>query len=96
MDIGHFYFLDDTYFVDFPDPNLCRNKEIINGQLHGRPCFYSFVDPSTNLNWMIPISSQLNKYYKIYNQKKQKYGKCLTIAFGDVLGCFLIFKLGPL
>ena len=40
MDTGHFYFLSDQYFIDFPDSNLMQNKETINGQSHGRPCFY--------------------------------------------------------
>jgi hypothetical protein len=49
MDVGHFYFLYDSYFVDFPDPNLERNKESVGGILHSRPCFYSFIDKSTQI-----------------------------------------------
>ena len=29
MDIGHFYYLNDQYFIDFPDPKLMQNKETI-------------------------------------------------------------------
>lgn len=25
MDKGHFYYLDDRYFIDFPDPHLIQN-----------------------------------------------------------------------
>ena len=39
MEIGHFYYIDDQYFKDFPDSYLMQNKEKVNGQLHDRPCF---------------------------------------------------------
>lgn len=42
MEIGHFYYIDDQYFKDFPDSYLMQNKEKVNGQLHDRPCFYAF------------------------------------------------------
>ena len=43
MEIGHFYYIDDQYFKDFPDPYLMQNKEKVNGQLHDRPCFLSLI-----------------------------------------------------
>lgn len=99
MDIGHFYFIDDQYFIDFPDPQLMQNKEMINGQLHGRPCFYAFEDKSTGLFWIIPFSSQVPKFRSIYQQKVAKYGRCDTILFGRVLGyekAFLIQNMCPI
>ena len=56
MDIGHFYYLNDQYFIDFPDPKLMQNKETINGQVHDRPCFYTFQDTNTGIYWMIEYS----------------------------------------
>ena len=35
----NFYYIDDQYFKDFPDPYLMQNKEKVNGQLHDRPVF---------------------------------------------------------
>lgn len=78
---------------------LMRNKERVNNQIHDRPCFYSFLDTSTGLYWMIPFSSQIGKYKAIYQSKIQKYGICDTIAFGDVLGrekAFLIQNMCPI
>lgn len=98
METGHFYFLIDKYFVDFPDLRLERNKESINGKISGRPCFYAFLDISTQLSWMIPISSKVAKYESIYQNKIRRYGKCDTIVFGDVLGykkAFLIQNMFP-
>ena len=56
MEIGHFYYIDDQYFKDFPDSYLMQNKEKVNGQLHDRPCFYAFQDSNKQLFWMIPFS----------------------------------------
>ena len=34
MEIGHFYYIDDQYFKDFPDSYLMQNKE--NNPMAGR------------------------------------------------------------
>jgi hypothetical protein len=99
MEIGNFYFLHDTYFEDFPDPQLFRNKESTNGQTHERPCFFSFSDSNTKIHWMIPFSSNVGKYKQVYNNKVKKRGKCDTIRFGYVLGyekAFLIQNMCPI
>ena len=98
MEVGHFYYLEDQYFIDFSDPMLMKNKEVVDGQVHDRPCYYTFQDTKTNLYWMIPISSKVEKYSVIYDRKINKYGKCDTIAFGEVLGhkkAFLIQNMCP-
>ena len=56
-----------------------RNKERVDGQPHDRPCFYAFRDESTGLYWMIPFSSQVEKFRGYYNSKIERYGKCDTI-----------------
>lgn len=98
MNTGHFYFISDAYYTDFPDKMLMQNKEAVCGVPHNRPCFYSFYDNSTGLFWMIPISSRVEKYRVIYQQKIQKYGHCDTIVFGSVLGhekAFLLQNMCP-
>lgn len=96
---GHFYYISDQYFIDFPDNKLMQNKEAINGRPHNRPCFYAFSDDNTGLFWMIPISSQVKKYKKYFDAKILKYGKCDTLVFGKVLGfekAFLIQNMCPI
>lgn len=98
MDTGHFYFIDDKYFVDFPDGNLMRNHETVNGVIHDRPCLYAFKDKNTGIYWAIPFSSKVAKYKSIYNKKVEKRGICDTIDFGYVLGyekAFLIQNMCP-
>lgn len=59
----HFYFVADSFYKDFPDPNLMRNKEAINGIRHDRPCFFAITDKrNSELFWFIPISSRVDKY----------------------------------
>ena len=93
------HYIDDQYFKDFPDSYLMQNKEKVNGQLHDRPCFYAFQDSNTQLFWMIPFSSQVSKFKGIYSKKMQKYHRCDTIVFGEVLGhekAFLIQNMCPI
>lgn len=99
MNTGCFYFINDQYFSDFPDPLLMANHESILGESHDRPCFYAFLDNRTGLYWMIPISSNTAKYRYHYTKKVEKYGSCDTIVFGSVLGhekAFLIQNMCPL
>ncbi|WP_394586155.1 type III toxin-antitoxin system CptIN family toxin [Clostridium perfringens] len=86
--------------LQFRDKKLMKNKEIINGKVHNRPAYFSFLDPRTNIYWFIPISSQVSKYERIYNNKIRKSPKseCDTIVFGYVLGkkkAFLIQNMCP-
>lgn len=81
MTIGHFYFLNDQYAKDFPNPHFMNAHKDEN---HNRPYFCAFADGSAF--WLIPISSHVEKFERIYNQKIARYGKCDTIDFCDVLG----------
>ena len=99
---GNFYFIEEKYYEDVKDLNfnnkLMSNKETINGQVHDRPCFYSIAD-TNGIYWLIPISSQVDKYQAIYNQKAKKYKEVDTIVFGYVLGnkrAFLIQNMFPI
>ena len=94
-----FCFLSDQYYIDFPDENLMKNKEVISGQSFDRPCFFAFQDTqSKDILWLIPISSKYDKYKKVYDKSVSRYGFCTTIRFGKVLGtqaAFLIQNMCP-
>lgn len=95
MYTGHFYFIKNQYFIDFPDPFLMQNR----GPSHDRPCFYAFMDHATGLYWMIPFSSRVEKFRQIYENKVNRHGRCDTIDFGYVLGhekAFLIQNMFPI
>lgn len=96
MKPGNFFFLKDSYFEKFSDQQgILQNK----GNENFRPYFYAFDDKNNpNIFWAVPISSQCEKYLKIYNNSKAKYGRCDTIVFGKVLGknkAFLIQNMCP-
>lgn len=94
MILKHFYFISNSFYDDFPDPALMKNKE--DG--HKRPCFFAVQDDE-GLYWMIPISSKVEKFKKIYERKAKNSKRCDTIAFAMVLGnerAFLIQNMFPI
>lgn len=63
-----FYIIKDKFFEDMQEPYLKGNKS------GNRPHYYCFEDAEGGIFWMIPLSSQIEKYKKIVN-KKVKTGK---------------------
>ncbi len=92
---GKFYFLNDSFFEKMKDNNLANNKD--NG--NKRPCYYCFKDKKEDgLIWFVPISSKVDKYKKIYEDKQKKYKRVDTLVFGKVNGeerIFLIQNMFP-
>ena len=92
METGKFYFIKECYFEKFKDYGIMDNKE----ERHRRPCFYCFEQD--NIYWMIPISSQVDKYKRIKAKKELKYPSYDGIRFGYVNGrqsTFLIQNMCP-
>jgi hypothetical protein len=97
VDVGSFYFIKDEYFTDYSDDKLMKNGEKDDKE-HNRPCYYAFKDNKTPIYWLIPFSSQTDKFQRVYDKKVIKYGDCDTIHFGYVLGekkAFLIQNMCP-
>ena len=99
MPKSQLYFLSDQYYLDFPDDKLMKNKDMIDGIPHNRPCFFAFPDTQIpEIYWIVPISSKYEKFKRIEQEKIKKYGRCSTIRFGTVLGretAFLIQNMCP-
>lgn len=96
MDSGNFYFINDDYYKKFDGLGLLKNREIIDGKVHGRPCYYAFKED--NICWMIPISSKVEKYQEQYKIAIEKYKLCDGICFGYILGekkAFLVQNMLP-
>lgn len=95
VESGKFYFIKDEFFNIFKDYNLMQNKE--NG--NKRPCYFCFRDKENQeIIWFVPISSKVEKYEKIYNNKIQNRKKVYNFVFGKVLGkqrVFLIQNMFP-
>ena len=97
MKTGIFYYIKDEYYEKFRNCNLMGNKECDENGKHGRPCYYCFE--YLGFYWMIPISSQVEKYKQIYDEKMECYkGNFDGIRFGFVNGqkrAFLIQNMCP-
>ena len=108
MTQGHFYFISDKFYhLHDKDRRLMKNKEHVDGVLHGRPCFFAFEDlKRPGILWCVPVSSKLKKYDEIYAHKIErqrakgvKYPKCNTLYFAEVMGArrvFLIQNMFPI
>ena len=70
---GYLYHIKDQYFDIVNDENLMQNHE--KGKK--RPTYFTIKDK--DVLWFIPLSSKIDKYSKIINQKIKKYGSCRTI-----------------
>ena len=93
---GHFYFIKNSFYDSLSDCNLMTNKGNDFDCCGGRPCHYCFE--YEDYFWMIPISSQVDKFKSIYQHKIEKRGFCDTIRFGYINGkerAFLIQNCFP-
>lgn len=92
---GKFYFIKDSFFSLVNEKDLCSNNKAGNK----RPCYYCFKESDeSNIIWFLPISSKVEKYKQIYNEKKEKYRRVDNIVFGYVEGeerAFLIQNMFP-
>ncbi len=78
---AQFYFLSDQYYLDFPDDKLMKNKVMVDGSLHKRPCFFAFRDRKIpEIYWIVPISSRYEKYKQIEHIKKKNMGAAILFV----------------
>ena len=91
---GYVYHIDDSYFRLVNDDKLLKNKE----NNHYRPNYYALKDEN-GLIWAVPMSSQYEKFERIYNEKIARYGKCDSIVLGSFDGrqtAFLLQNMFPI
>lgn len=73
MEKSGFYIIKDRFFQDMSDPYLKGNKDA------NRPHYYCFQDTKNGLYWMIPLSSRIEKYQHIIDQRIEKGKPCDTL-----------------
>ena len=91
MKTGNFYFIKDDYYDRFPNCGLMGNKDADEVGEHGRPCFYCFE--ADGYFWMVPISSKIEKYTTLYEEKKKRYDEYDGLRFGYVNGQYRAFLI---
>ena len=77
---GYIYHIKDDFFKVVNDEKLMTNHEC--GRK--RPTYFTIKDEE--ILWFIPLSSKVDKYKKIIDNKIKKYGKCDTILIRKILG----------
>lgn len=93
MQKSGFYTIQDKFFTDMADPYLKGNKS------GNRPHYYCFKDVRTDIYWMIPLSSRIDKYRYLIEQRN-KLGKSCDILYiakldNDRESVFLIQDIFP-
>ncbi len=75
---GYLYHIKDEFFDKVNDNGLLLNHE--KGKT--RPTYFIIKDG--DILWFIPLSSKIQKYKNIYNNKIRKYGRCDSILIEKV------------
>ncbi|MCM1186022.1 MAG: hypothetical protein NC251_03055 [Lachnoclostridium sp.] len=91
---GRLYFIRDDFFDFVGEKYLKTNK----GDTQ-RPHYYAFRDSSTGLLWMIPCSSQVEKYKRIIENKEKngkKHNHIQLIKVSGIEQAFLFQDMFPI
>lgn len=75
---GYLYHIKDEFFDKINNKSLMINHE--NG--HSRPSYLAIKD--NNILWFIPLSTKVEKYKAIIENKVKKYGSCRTILIKKI------------
>lgn len=86
---GYVYHIKNEYFDKVEDKTLMRNHE--NGK--ARPTYFCVKEEKNEILWFIPMSSKVEKYKRIRDEKIKKYGNCDTILIKEFLGKDSVFLL---
>ena len=65
---GNLYFVSDDFFELIKDSFLKTNYEHTK-----RPHFFAYKDEGTNLYWLVPCSSRVDKYERLLERKKERH-----------------------
>ena len=76
---GYIYHIKDDFFDKIKDKGLMINHE--NGK--SRPTYFTIKDK--DILWFIPLSSKVDKYMAIIEQKIKKYGSCKSIMISEIV-----------
>ena len=92
---GYVYHIKNEYFEFVKDEKSMTNHEGDST----RPNYFCIKINDENVMWFVPMSSKVEKYKKIIQNKMKKYKKCDTIVIGNYRGrehAFLIQNMFPI
>lgn len=79
--------ISDRYFQDFSSPRHVFNKQ------ENRPYFLAIRDVK-GIVWLVPLSSQVEKYRAKIKSDEEKHGKCIFHHIARVKGSENAFLIG--
>ena len=79
--------VSDQYFTDFPNIRHMSNKH------ESRP-YYLALRKSDGIIWLVPLSSQVEKYQAKIEADEKKYGECIFYYITRVKGKDSAFLIG--
>ena len=92
---GYVYHIKSEYFEFVKDEKLMKNHEGNST----RPNYFCIKPENSSILWFIPMSSKVDKYRLIIEEKVKKYKQCDTIVIGNYRGrnhAFLIQNMFPI
>ena len=95
LETGYVYHIKNDYFEFAQDDNLMKNYE--NGNT--RPTYFCIKKEKSEILWFIPMSSKIEKYKRLQQQKIKEKGCCDTIVIGKyrkIDAAFLIQNIFPI
>lgn len=95
LETGYVYHIKDEYFEHVKDEKLMKNHE--NGS--SRPTYFCVKKEDSTLLWFVPMSSKIEKYRVLMEDKIKKNGVCDTIIIGKYKGkecVFLVQNIFPI
>ncbi len=95
FETGYVYHIKNEYFEFANDDKLMKNHE--NGKT--RPTYFCIKNNDSPILWFVPMSTKVDKYRKLQEQKIKKNGICDTIVIGKyrrIEAAFLIQNIFPI
>lgn len=92
---GYVYHIKNSYFELVNDERLMRNHEGNATRLN----YFCIKMKDSELLWFIPMSSKVEKYKMIVDNKIKKFKRCDTIVIGNYRGkdhAFLLQNMFPI
>lgn len=79
ISMGSLYFVSDDFFKKIQDPYLKINYEDTK-----RPHYFAFKDSKTELYWLVPCSSKIDKFECLILKKQEQHKPTDTIKIVKV------------
>lgn len=75
------YKVKDQYFLDYPSPD----DRYVHNKSENRP-YYLAIQEKNGIIWLLPMSTQVQKYKNKVASDEKRYGECITCHIIPYMG----------